>query len=303
MSSENAPVDGGRKRPPGREEWLTVRCLFEAPILDERKWAKVPAIPADAFILDLEDSVPLDRKDEARVKVVEYLGRPDYFNGALMAARANNLETPWGREDLIAFAEAGAETVMYPKASTPDELRAVRDLLAEHGSDAKLLACVESARGVVEVERIAAMDEVVAIAFGPGDLHVDAHIPLYDENGDMNPALLYPKARCALAGSAFRVAVLGIAYLPDIRDQEEARKRLMAEKAIGFTGVASFYPPQVPIINEVFSPSEAEIAVARAIVESYEQAVAAGNPAVQLPNGEAVLVHQYKESLNLLKRA
>jgi citrate lyase beta subunit len=288
--------------PVGREEWLAVRCLFEAPILDEHKWGKVPSIPADAFILDLEDSVPLDRKEEARAKVVEYLGRPDYFNGALIAARANNLDTPWGRDDLVALAHAGAEVVMYPKMSGPDEVRAVADVLSEHGSSARLLPCIESARGVVEVERILAMDEVVAAAFGPGDLHVDAHLPLYDESGEMNPALDYPKARCALAGAAFGVAVLGIAYLPDIRDADEARKRLKAERAFGFTGVASFYPPQVPIVNEVFSPSEDEIARAKTIVTSYEAAVALGNPAVQLPNGEAVLVHQYKESQDLLAR-
>ena len=154
-----------------REEWKTVRCLFEAPILDERKWAKVPDIAADAFILDLEDSVPLDRKVEARDKAVEFLARREYFNGAKIVARANSLDSPWGRDDLKAFAAAGADVVMYPKTNGPDDVAAVAEVLTAHGSDARLLVCIESARGVVEVERIFADERVVAAACGPGDLH------------------------------------------------------------------------------------------------------------------------------------
>jgi citrate lyase beta subunit len=277
--------------------------LFEAPILDERKWTKVPSIPADAFILDLEDSVPLDLKVEARAKVLEYMARPDYFGGAMIVPRANHLDTPWGMDDLVAFSQAGAETIMYPKTHSPDDVNRVRDVLASHSSHANLLVCIESARGVVEVERILAMEEVVAAAFGSGDLHVDARIPLYDDVGGMNPALLYPKVRCTLAGAAFGKAVLGIAYLPDIKDLAEARRRLVSERELGFTGVACFYPPHVPIVNEVFSPSEAEVLRAHEIVQRYEEAISAGHPAVQLANGEAVLVHQYKEAQDLLGRA
>jgi citrate lyase beta subunit len=283
-----------------REEWKTVRCLFEAPILDERKWAKVPDIAADAFILDLEDSVPLDRKVEAREKAVAFLGQREYFNEALIVARANPLDSPWGRDDLEAFAAAGADVVMYPKTNGPEDVAAVAEVLKSHGSDAKLLVCIESARGVVEVERIFADERVVAAAFGPGDLHVDAGIPLYDELGEMNPALMYPKARCALAGAAFGVPVLGIAYAPNIKDLDEVRLRLRAERDVGFTGVAAFYPPHVAIINEVFSASEEDLAKAREIITLYEEAIAAGNPAVQLESGEALLVHQYKEAQAML---
>jgi citrate lyase beta subunit len=285
-----------------REDWATVRCLFEAPILDERKWKKIPSIPADAFILDLEDSAPLDRKEEARAKVVEYLGKPDYFNGALVVPRANHLDTPWGRDDLIAFAEAGAEVVMYPKANSPEDVRAVVDLMAEHGTTSKVVVCIESARGVVEVERTFAMDEVVAGSFGPGDLHVDAGYPLYGEDGEINPTLIYPKSRFVHAGAAFGVPHLGIAFMPDIKDLADVRRRIVAEHLLGFTGLAAFYPPHVEIINEVYTPSEQQLDHARHIIEVYEAAVAEGNPAVQLANGTAVLVHHYKEAQDTLAR-
>jgi citrate lyase beta subunit len=277
--------------------------LFESPILDDHKWAKIPSIPADAFILDLEDSVPVTRKEEARAKVVEYLGKPDYFNGALTVPRCNHLETPWGRDDLIAFAEAGAEVVMYPKTNKAEDVTEVVALLAEHGATCKVLTSIESAKGVLNAAEIFAHPDVVASTFGSGDLHVDMHIPLYDETGEINPGLVYSKSRTVLAAAAHEVPLLGIAYLLNIKDQAEALRRIQFERLLGFTGLCAFYPPHVELINQTFSPSSEEIERARTIVEVYEAAVAEGNPAVQLPNGEALLVHDYKESQHVLARA
>src|ERR1700728_4697887 len=131
--------------------WTSVRCLFESPILDDRKWAKIPTIPADAFILDLEDALPIARKEEGREKVLEYLHQPDYFHGAMIVPRANHLSTPWGRDDIIALAEAGIEQLMYPKTESAEDLQEVLELCRAHGSDPKIKASIESARGVVEI--------------------------------------------------------------------------------------------------------------------------------------------------------
>jgi citrate lyase beta subunit len=284
------------------QEWQRVRCLFEAPILDERKWNKIPSIPADAFIIDLEDSVPLASKDEAREKALEYMKRPDFFGGRIAVPRANHLETPWGKDDIIAFAEAGAELIMYPKVGSVEDVHAVLELARAHGANPKILASIESARGVMECDQIFKMDEVIACTFGSGDLHVDAGIPHFEPDGSMNRALTYPKVKTALAGVAYGVAVLSIAYQQDLRDQDEVRRTIEAEKRLGFTGLCAFYPPHVDVINEFYTPSEDEIARAKEVTTTYEAAVAEGKPAVQLANGEAVLVHQYKEAQELLAR-
>jgi hypothetical protein len=105
--------------------WTSVRCLFESPILDERKWGKIPAIEADAFILDLEDAVPRDGKLAARAKVVEYLHRPEYFGGALTVPRPNPLDTPWGHDDVLAPVVFVEHRLLYGKKGTrppPDHL-------------------------------------------------------------------------------------------------------------------------------------------------------------------------------------
>ena len=283
--------------------WARVRCLFESPIMDDHKFAKVPSIPADAFILDLEDAVPPADKVEARDKVVEYLARPDHFHGAVLVPRANGLETEWGRDDLEAFGKAGAKTVMYPKIDSLEELQEVVDVLERAGSSPEIVASIESMAGVLDAQRIFSHPSVVATTFGPGDLHVDAAIPMFEPDGAMNPSLVWSKVRTIFAAKSQGVAVLGIAFPTNLKDLDETRALVEADQRLGFTGHCSFYPPHVDIINEVFSPSDDEVARARQIVEVYEEARAAGNPAVQLADGTAVLVHQYKDAQHLLQRA
>jgi citrate lyase beta subunit len=282
--------------------WLRVRCLFESPILDDRKWAKIPSIPADAFILDLEDALAVTRKEEGRAKVLEFLKQPDYFGGAMIIPRANHLSTPWGYDDIVALAEAGIDQLMYPKAESVDDVLEVLELCRKHGSDPKIKASIESARGILEVDRIAAMDEVVVLGCGIGDLHVDTGQGLYDEQGNVSSIHDYPKLKVVLAAAAYGKARLGFPQLRDLKDLVEYRKRAELEKHLGYTGCSAFYPPHVEILNDVFSPSPEEVAEATEVVEAYEEAVAQGKPAVQLPNGEALLVHQYKEAQKLLTR-
>src|SRR3982074_1476100 len=134
---------------------LTIRSIMESPILDDHKWAKVPTIPADAWILDMEDSAPPDRKEEAREKVVEYCGRPDYFEGRLFLPRPNHIDTTWGRDDLVALAGAGVTSIMLPKVSSPEHLLEVKRILNGAGADPEIWANIESAVAITNVERIA----------------------------------------------------------------------------------------------------------------------------------------------------
>jgi citrate lyase beta subunit len=284
-------------------EWGTVRCLFESPILDERKWAKIPSIPADAFILDLEDAVPANGKEQARRKVVEYMHRTDYFGGAITVPRPNPLDTQWGRDDVEALAKSNASTIMLAKVDGPDNIDQVLEICTEFGSSPSIVVSIESARGVLNVERIFQHQAVVASTFGPGDLHADVGMSLYEPDGSMNPGLLYSKSRTVLAGVAYDIPVLGIAFGPNLKDLDDIRARVQAEHRLGFSGLCAFYPPHVDVINETFTPSEDELASAREVIALFEAAAADGRPAVQRANGEAVLAHQFKEALQTLARA
>jgi citrate lyase beta subunit len=283
--------------------YLAIRSIMESPILDERKWAKVPSIPADAWILDMEDSAPPARKEEARDRVIEYLGKPEYFDGRLAIPRPNHLSTPWGRADMDALGRAGVTCIMLPKVHAPEDLHEARRILNAAGADPDIFVNVESARGIFNVYSIAQVDKVVALMFGPGDLSLDMGMPMYEPDGQLNAGLIYPQMRIITAAATFGLATTNFAVLPDIRDLGEVRRRVEKGRRLGFSSGVAFYPPHIDIINEVFSPSSEEIEHARETVSIMEAARQAGNPAAVRPNGEAVLIHDYEKARKVLARA
>ena len=288
---------------PPRPNYLGIRSIMEPLIMDDRKWAKVPDIPADCFMLDLEDSVPPAQKTDARAKVVEYLGRLDYFDGRIVMARPNPLSTPWGHDDLVALARAGVGCLAYPKLSTAAEVREVQSILRSEGADPDIFAIIETARSVGNVEEIADSDKIVGLMFGPGDLSVDSGVPLFADGKTLNPALLYPRVRTVLAGAAAGVVTAEIAFMEDIRNQDEARLKYGLSRRDGFRAGITFYPPHVAIINEVQGVSPEEVDDAHMVVETYSAAVARGDAAITLENGRTLLVHDYEKAVAALVRA
>jgi citrate lyase beta subunit len=293
----------GTTQPDRAAPYRAVRSVLETPILDDRKWAKVPDIPADMMLLDLEDAVPPALKDRARDKVVEYVRDPSYLNGKLVLARPNHLHTPWGREDVIALAQAGVTCMAYPKIRSLDELLEVLDLLAEHGANPDVWAIVETAGAMMDLKEISRHPNVVAMMFGPGDMSVDLGVSLLESDGRLNAVFEPMKSQAVLAAAAARVAVTDIVFAPDYRDLDEVRHRAQQSRTRGFSGLATFYPPHVEIINEVFTPSEREVSAARELVETYEDVLAAGRPAALTSRGETILVHDYEKALGLLAKA
>jgi citrate lyase beta subunit len=276
-----------------------VRSILETPILDEHKWAKVPTLPADAVLLDLEDSVAPERKPEARSKVLEFLDRPDYFGSRLPIPRTNPLETPWGETDLAALARSGTPVLAYPKATGADELHRVREVLAGAGAAPALVVIIETARAVLALEEIAATPGVVGLILGPNDLAVDAGWTLFADDRLFAEAYHYPKAKLALAGAAYQIPVYDTAFVPSLADLEAVRDAMTHDRRLGFAGSATFYPPHLQVINEVFAPSTEERAAAERVVATYEQALEAGSAAVQ-QNGQALIVQDYKRALRTL---
>lgn len=285
------------------ERYQGIRSLIETPIMNDHKWAKVPDIPADAFLVDLEDSVPPERKEAARSKLISYLAQPEFFGGRLTIPRPNHLSTKWGCDDIEALAEAGVTCMAYPKVETPDDLYEVQEIFRAKGVDPDIFAIIETARSVVEVNRIAAVDKVVALMFGSGDLSVDMHVPLYGPDGELNELFTTPKVLTTLAGAAFGRLSVDVAFAPDLRDLSEIRRRFTISRRLGFTTGVTFYPPHVPVINEVFGPSAADLDAADEVIGLYEGALAAGDPAVTLASGRTILVHDYEKARQVRRRA
>lgn len=283
--------------------YRSLRSVFETPILDDYKWAKIPDIPADMFFLDLEDSVPPSGKEQARERAVQYLKDPSFFGGRMTLARPNHLSTPWGRDDVIAFAEAGVSCMAYPKIASIAELDEVVDLLAAHGATPDIFAIIETAGSMLDLRAISRHPQVVSLMFGPGDLSVDMGAPLLEPDGRLNRVFGPMMSQVVLAATAAGIGSIDIVYAPDYRDLPEIRRRAEVIRMHGFSTMSTFYPPHVPIIHEVLAPSEQDTAAAQEIVQIYESVLAEGRPAALSSTGETILVHDYEKALSVLAKA
>ncbi|GAA2339876.1 CoA ester lyase [Dactylosporangium salmoneum] len=284
-------------------DFRRVRSVMETPILDERKWSKLPAIPADAFIIDLEDSVVPAAKEAARQRAMRYLADPDFFGDRLVLARPNNLATDWGRDDIIALAEANVRLMLYPKARSADELLEVRELLAAHGAHPLLFPIVETAGAILDLRAVARVPGLGGLFTGIGDLSVDAGVGFRDAGGGISHVLDHAREQVVLAAAAAGVSSTDTVYATDIKDPEAVRVAIADGRGKGFTSLVTFYPPHVPLINELLTPSERELAAARELVGAYEEAQAAGRPALIMPDGRTVLLLDYARAQRLLARA
>jgi len=143
----------------------------------------------------------------------------------------------------------------------------------------------------------------VSLVFCPGDLSVDMNVPLLEPDGALNRVFEPMMTQVVTAATAARIGCVDIVYAPDYRDLDEIRRRARGIAQYGFTTMSAFYPPHVPILHEVLTPTEDAVAQAREIVELYRGVLAEGKPAALSASGETILVHDYEKALSVLAKA
>lgn len=290
----------------GRRTYARMRSILEVPILNPKFWSKVPTAAADAIMIDLEDSAAPTTKELARAAAVEWLGRPDYFGGRTVIVRVNNLSTPWALDDLQALAEVETETdflVCYPKVESADELTQIRSVLTSRGRPERgLHVMIETARALIEIDRIASADGVVGLHFGYVDMAADVGSRPFADDGLFEPANYYPRSKISLAAAAYGLFATGGSLIPDYKDLNKVRAFVQMWRDIGFTACIAVSPAHLGVINEVMSPSPAEIKSAREICVAYEEAMAAGQPAAMV-NGKVVTMPDFRVASLVLARS
>jgi citrate lyase subunit beta/citryl-CoA lyase len=240
----------------------------------------------DVAILDLEDGVPPDEKDRARAAVAAALRVPSNGEGPARYVRVNR--EPGARDvDLAAVLRPGLEGIVAPKIDHPDEITGLaRDLderedaaRMEHGS-IRLVASIESARGLLDARAIAASSErVIALLFGAEDFARDLSLPTEREAEAIE--LVYARSAVVVAAvAAGKHAIDGI--WPDVTDAEGLRRDSLQGRRLGFIGKSLIHPGQIEAINEVFSPSAEEVSYARRVVAAFDDARAKGRGAIAL---------------------
>lgn len=232
------------------------------------RFAKAVASAADALILDLEDAVAEAQKPEARRHVIAFLeSRPTIRQR--LAVRINPLGRAVGLTDLAALARlsSGPDYVLIPKAEEPAELALAARVLEDAGSGTRLVALVESARGVARAADIAERTpRLAALLFGAADYAAD----LGQQVGAFQPDF----ARAALVNAA---AAGGIAAIDSPFFAIDTPEALSAEcakaRALGFYGKAAIHPAQLAAIGDAFAPTRQERALARQILEAAPDGV------------------------------
>jgi citrate lyase beta subunit len=232
------------------------------------RFAKAMDTVAEAVILDLEDAVAEERKLQARQDVLAFLAARGSA-APQVAVRINPLGRTVGLEDLAALARApGApDYIVVPKAEEPVELALAGRVLSEAGSSARLVALIETARGVARADLIAqGPPRLAALAFGAADYAAD----LGQQVGVFDPAY----ARAAIVNAAAEGGVVAIDspfFAVDRPDALTAECRL--SRRLGFHGKAAIHPGQLAAIGQVFSPTADEQALARRILQAAPDGV------------------------------
>jgi len=239
---------------------------------------KALASAADAISFDLEDAVAEDRKAEARELVGRALASPEFAAARqVVIVRVNALGTPHFAADLAAAVHPRLDLLNVPKVETPDDIRAAATALAaiekSRGLPApvRILANIESPRGLRRAAEIALADPRVAgLQLGLGDLFE----PLGLDRADA-ATVHHAQLAVRLAAGEAGLWALDTGF-GAIKDSDGYRREAQQAKRLGFLGKTCLHPSQIAIANEVFRPSDDEIAHARRVVEAARDAKAKG---------------------------
>jgi citrate lyase subunit beta/citryl-CoA lyase len=275
---------------------------------------KAASCGADLVFLDLEDAVPTAIKEESRVKAIAALNDIDWGRTA-RAVRINGLDTPWCHDDVIDVVTAAGgnlDTVIIPKARKARDVWWVDVFLTQLESklgldrQIRLEVLIEEVEGLANAEEIAmASPRLDALIFGVGDFslsqgaRVDTNfVPLGEYPGDF---WQYARNKVIVAARIAGIDAVDAPY-PDYRDLAGYERDARRASLLGYTGKWAIHPDQVPVANQVYAPTDDEIARAQRNLAAYRAAEANGRGAVGV-NGVLVDAAHVKMAEETLARA
>lgn len=265
-----------------RHEPIAARSWLFVPGDSESKMAKAVKSEADIVLLDLEDAVATESKAVARTTVAEFLHRNPEHRERLWV-RINPFDGPHTLYDLASVMPARPGGIMLPKVYGPADVQRLDHSLSalevangiEEGSTRVIVLITETAEAMARTQDYKGAPRVVALTWGAEDL-ADAIGASTNTNADGSYAFTFELARSLTLLGAASAGVTPIDTISaDFRDLDALQQRAQATRKAGFRGMLAIHPAQVPIINAAFSPTEAEVAEARAIVDLF-----AANPGV-----------------------
>ena len=243
-----------------------LRSVLYIPGSKPRALDKARGLACDAIIFDLEDAVTPEEKVSARETLREALAQGGYGN-RYRVIRINGLDTEWGADDARAAAAMDADAILLPKVGSPADLEA----LAEIVGDKPLWAMMETPGAMLNAPAIAAHRQLEALVMGPNDLAKELQTRFRADRLPMATGL----GLCVLAAKAHYCAIIDGVYNA-FKDDEGLKVEADQGRDMGMDGKTLSHPAQLEVANAAFSPSEAEVDLARRQIAAFEETEASG---------------------------
>ncbi len=301
---------------------VVLRSLLFVPGNRANMLEKALGFAPDAYVPDMEDSVPAEEKANARDVTASFLARLA-TTGRLVVPRVNSIDSGLMEEDLEAVVVGlkpgliqllgRLQAVVGPhifgvsvgKVRSADDIKYIAAVIERlerragvQPGGTRLVPWLEVARAIVNAYEICvASPRIVGVAFGAEDFTNDMGIPRTEDDSEV----AYPRSVVCVAARAADVLALDTPYF-GFRDPEGLRKNALAARRQGFKGKFAIHPAQVDIINEAFSPSEEEIQYARRVVAAFDEAERQGRGSTSL-DGKVIDVPVVKRARQVLEVA
>lgn len=278
-----------------------LRSVLYMPASNRRAIEKARGLDCDAVVLDLEDAVAPELKEEARAAILAESAAGGFGHRRLIA-RVNALGTPWGADDIAALAGAKVEAILAPKVDSPDDVAALSAAMdaAGYPADVALWVMIETPRAVFALEPIAATAGATRLAgfvLGLNDLAKDSGIAQAPGRAAFQPVL----TMAVLAARAHGLVILdGVCNAID--DPARVEAEAVQAQGGGFDGKTLIHPSQVEPVNRVFAPTAEQVAEAEGIVAAFADPANAGRGALRVAGKMVELLH-LAQARALLARA
>lgn len=268
------------------------RSVLYMPGSNARALEKAKSLPADALILDLEDAVAPDAKEEARVQVCSAVSGGGYGKREIII-RVNGLDTSWGADDIAAAAAAGPDAILVPKVNDAADVQKATEAIAKAAGDkpVQLWAMMETPLAMLNAKEIAAEASkpdarLSVFVMGTNDLAKELFCDLTRDRLSMVTSL----GLSMLAARAYGVAIIDGVYNA-IKDEDGFIQVCNQGAELGFDGKTLIHPSQIGPCNRVFSPATDDVTWARRIIEAFGEPENKGKGVIKVDGKMVELLH------------
>lgn len=263
------------------------RSVLYIPAANERALAKAATLRTDAIIFDLEDAVAPDAKVSARATLTATLPKTDY-GARFLLVRINGFDTPWGAEDLSAMSALRPDAILLPKVETLEQITRAEDALNAAGAtDTQVWAMMETPKGILAANTLAAHPALCGFVLGTNDLIKDLRVPVRADR----MALMTSLQTCVLAARAHALVCVDGVYNA-FRDEDGLIAECEQGRDLGMDGKSLIHPAQLPQTNQIFAPDSAALDQAQKQIDAFQNAQNDGS-------GIAVLDGRIVENLHV----